>query len=147
MHGTAVIIVDSSIILKWVCSEGERCLDRSDALLKDMTHGVCNAYAPMLSMYEVCKALLKGKHLPPKRAGRAMRFLHNAPINLIPESFETAMLTYRIAHAHNITYYDAAFLALAKTMGGTLVTDDVKHQANIPGVEVISLSAYPVAER
>jgi len=61
--------------------------------------------------------------------------------------FDTATLTYTIAHNHAITYYDASFLALAKMIGGTLITDDRKQCMSVKGVIVLPLSSYEPVER
>ena len=147
MKDEVPIIVDSSVIAKWLCQEGEIHIEMANALLDDLQEQRRDGYAPALSYYEIGNMLLCGKRLTPQKVRDALELLYLLPLTFVHETFNVAMLTYKIAYDNAITYYDATFLALAKTMGGTLVTDDIKHQTGISGIDVIPLAAYPVAER
>lgn len=136
------IVVDSSVVIKWLVADKEEHIDRADALLRDQETNRIALFAPELTKYEVGNVLLKGKILEPRVAVDATTSLYSLPIHFVAESWALAVHTYAIAHRHGLTYYDAAFLALASTLRATLVTDNVKHQGKVTSVPVVPLAEY-----
>ncbi len=138
----ARVVVDSSVIVKWLSAEDEPHVEQADGLLRDCQAQRVELYAPELSKYEVGNALLKGKELGLREVRDALATTYSLPIHFLPESRELAERTYALAHRHRLTYYDAAFPALASALRATLVTDNVKHQGKVKGVRILSLAAY-----
>lgn len=52
--------------------------------------------------------------------------IYDLPISTDPETADQMFATYVLAMAHGLTVYDAAYLELAKRIGGTLITFDKK---------------------
>src|SRR3989344_6742231 len=123
-----VIVVDTSVVIKWLSSDNEKYLDQANDILKDVQGEKIEVYAPELVKYEVGNVLLFGKHLSLTQAKIVLTEFFNLPITFIAESVQTAKDTFSLASKSGITYYDAAFLALAKQHDATLVTENVKHQ-------------------
>lgn len=138
----ARVVVDSSVIVKWLSSQDEPHLAQADRLLKDCEAGRITLHAPELAKYDIGNALLKGKGLDLRAVGSARATLYALPIHFLAENESLAERTYALAHRHRITYYDAAFPALAASLRGTLVTDNPKHQGKAKGVRVIPLADY-----
>lgn len=134
-------VVDSSVIVKWLDTQQEDYLDQAQAILRDGKLGRTQLLAPHLSWYEAGNALIQ-KQVTLKQAKEAFLFLRSCPIEFIPETQSLSEKTYATAARHNITYYDAAFVALAKEWRATLVTDNIKHQGKAKGVNVIALKDY-----
>jgi predicted nucleic acid-binding protein len=136
------IVVDSSVIIKWLSKQDEKYIKNADKLLKNVQNKKIDIYAPELSKYEVANALLKGKALDIKKARAALTAFYNLPIYFIPENKQIAQNAYAIALKQNITYYDASFIALARDLEASLVTDNIKHQGKISLIKIIPLPKY-----
>lgn len=136
------IVVDSSVIVKWLNQQDEQHLAQADEILSDTRENRAILLAPELAKYEVSNALLLKKELSVKDADTIFQLLFSLPIQFIAETKELASDTYRIAQESEITYYDACFIALAKRESAELVTDNPKHQGRTKAVGVKSLEDY-----
>ena len=141
------IVVDSSVIVKWVNRIDELYLDQADSLLADLESERAEIVAPELARYEVGNSVLK-KKLELSMALDTLATFYSLPITYFPQTEQLAIEAYRMAqdawsggHA-KVTHYDTSFMALAKQEGAILVTDNPKHQTKIPGVKVVPLSDY-----
>ncbi|MBI2010353.1 MAG: type II toxin-antitoxin system VapC family toxin [Candidatus Chisholmbacteria bacterium] len=141
------IVVDSSVIVKWVNRIDEFHLEQADSLLSDLESGKIDIITPEIARYEVGNSLLK-KRLELPLALDSLTTVYNLPITVFPQTQKLAFETYRMAHEaktngfKKVTYYDAAFAALARQEEAILVTDNPKHQAKISGVRVVPLETY-----
>lgn len=121
------IIVDSSVAIKWINSQDEDFLKQADKILKDLQDKKIEIIMPELAKYEIGNALLnKGMSLIETQT--VLEKFYEIPIIFIVEDNNLAKKTIDIAKTSNITYYDAAFLALTQKIGGVLITDNPKHQ-------------------
>lgn len=136
------IVVDSSVIVKWVSSKDEKNLTEADQILKDCEEEKVVLYSSEVAKYEVGNALVRGKELPLPQAFAALGTIYSLPIVFVSENQLLAQSTYETAHKKTMTYYDAAFVSLAKSLDATLVTDNIKHQKGVAGVTVIPLADY-----
>lgn len=136
------VIVDSSIIVKWLNTTDEQYVEEANNLLNDALNRKVELLAPELAKYEVGNVLLKGKQLTSQEAYISLATVHALPISFIPDSEELAKETYAQAYTNNITYYDASFLALAKHHNVNLITENIKHQGKSTTVKVIPLKDY-----
>lgn len=141
------IVVDSSVIVKWLHQENENYTLQADVILNNAQEQNIKLLSSFLAMYEAGNALLK-KSLSTSKAKVLLTVLYKLPVNYMPETQELAFETYKIAKSardkgyKKVTYYDAAFMALAKLENATLVTDNPKHQAKVKGVKVVALKDY-----
>lgn len=135
------LVVDSSVVVKWLNSQDEKYLNQADRILRDCEKKKVSLYAPELAKYEVGNALLY-KGLDDSLAKTSLATLYFLPIEFVPLSEKEATESLDIACKSNITYYDAVFVTLAKDIGATLVTDNPKHQKLVKGIKVISLKKY-----
>ena len=136
------LVIDTSVIIKWLNQDNEENIDKADKILENVKNGQAGIIAPELAKYEAGNVLLHGKKLRLEQALIALSSLYTLPISFITESKDLAEQTYSLAESLGITYYDAAFLALAKKYEAILVTDNVKHQGKISEVNVLALSNY-----
>lgn len=136
------VVVDSSVIVKWVSSQDEARLEQADKLLKDCQSGKVELYSSELAKYETANALLKGKQLDLPQALTSLETIYHLPINFVAETDNSAGRTYALAQNQNMTYYDATFLSLAQTLKGVLITDNIKHQRPLAGIKVTPLAQY-----
>lgn len=135
-------VVDSSVIIKWLNTDNEHDLEKSDKLLRQARDGEIELMAPELSKYEVGNVLLKGKQLSPDQAKVSLGTVYALPISYVADSQELAQDAFSIAHKLGISYYDASFMSLAKQQDAILVTGDVKDQVRAGSIKVIPLKDY-----
>jgi len=137
-----MLILDSSVIVKWLNSVDEKDTDKADRILSGALKGELELISPELAKYEIGNVLLLKKKLSIGEAKFSIQALHTYPIQFIPESEELGKQTYKVATQSKITYYDASFIALAKQEKATLVTENIKHQGKSQQVSVKSLKDY-----
>lgn len=140
--GNSILVIDSSIIIKWLSRDNEQYLDIADKILKESQSESVILIAPELAKYEVGNVLLFSKHFAPYQAEIALSQFYSLPIQFIAESKESAQETFTQAYDLGITYYDASFLSLAKQYDATLVTENIKHQGKSKDIKVKSLAEY-----
>lgn len=137
-----IVVVDSSVIVKWLNQYNEELLLQAESVLTDASKDKIELFAPELAKYEVGNVLLVSKKLTSSDAKESLEFFYSLPITFVPETEELANQTYKIAQQGSITYYDASFVALAKREAAVLITDNPKHQARQFDVRVIPLKDY-----
>ncbi len=141
MH-KAILVIDSSVIIKWLSSDREENLDYADNILADAQNGRVELITPELAKYEVGNVLLFSKNLSPGQVKIVLVKFYNLPLSFINESEELAKETFELAFNLKITYYDASFLSLARQYDATLVTENMKHQGKLSDIKVVLLSKY-----
>lgn len=136
------LVIDTSVAIKWLNQDNEKDIEKADRILLDVERGNAALLAPDLLKYEVGNVLLKGKQLSFDQAKICLDTLYSLPITFVSETEDLSSATFRLAHKLNITYYDAAFIAVAKDYEARLITDNIKHQGKPSGVKVTSLKNY-----
>lgn len=136
------LIIDSSVIVKWLSSDREANLENADRILEDAKSGKVELLTPELAKYEIGNVLLFSKNLSPKQSLVALPQFFDLPLTFIPESKAQAIETFRIAFNLHITYYDATFLSLAKEYSAELITENIKHQGKSTDIKVTALKDY-----
>lgn len=135
------VVVDSSVIVKWVNSQDERNITASDRLLEDCKNGEIKLFAPELAKYEVGNALWK-KELGIGPSKISLGTIFSGPIEFVELKESEALRTMEISTSAKMTYYDATFVALAESLRAILVTDNFKHQGKFKKVKTVSLADY-----
>ncbi|MBI4066930.1 type II toxin-antitoxin system VapC family toxin [Candidatus Gottesmanbacteria bacterium] len=141
------LVVDSSVMLKWVNQDNELYVENANQILSDVKDGKVILLAPELAKYELGNAILK-KGIDVNQAYQNLETISSLPVEFITETINLAYLTYQMAYEVRLTgdkkftYYDASFVALAKQEEAVLVTDNPKHQSKINGVKVVPLEEY-----
>ncbi|MEK7565683.1 MAG: type II toxin-antitoxin system VapC family toxin [Patescibacteria group bacterium] len=140
---TKKIVVDSSVIFKWLSKEKEARVEKALKLFTDGQKGKCQLYAPILSKYEIGNGIWKrGLDLPKSKL--LVETLYAIPINFIDLDEGMAKRGIEIAILEKITFYDASFIALAERLRAGLITDNPKHQKSTlkTNIKVVSLASY-----
>lgn len=136
------IVVDSSVIVKWINTQDERHVECADKILKDVRQEKVEILTSELAKYEIGNALLKRKQLELPHAYASIGTIYALPVTFVPETEDLARSTYRLGKKLNITYYDASFLSIAKAYKAILITDNVKHQGKQSEVKVVPIAKY-----
>lgn len=142
MPKSKLLVVDSSVVIKWLNHIDENHVQQAQILLDHIQIGSVTVIVPELVKYEVGNALLKGKQLRIPEAEDALDAFSKLPLHFVSISFDELINIYEIADDLAITFYDATFIALAKNYRATLVTANPKHQKRFPGINVILLKDY-----
>lgn len=135
------IVVDSSIIVKWLNQMDEQRVTQADALLRRAQNASCTIVAPEHAKFEVGNALVY-KHLTHPEIIEALSLLYSLPLTFFSWNITLAGRTAQLALTYQITYYDAAFVCLAEHLNATLITDNPKHQQKVKQIKVIPLASY-----
>ncbi len=131
------LVVDASVIIKWVAGDpAEADQDRALMLLKAWMNGEVELMAPALWQYEVGNFL--GRRLPGK-AGEKFALLFNLGIKSLHLTPTMCRRCFAWMKERAVTFYDAAYLAVAVEAGGMLVTADEKFQQEMKSCGNIGL--------
>ena len=116
-------MVDASVAFKWLIPDSaEDDVAIAKLLLVDHMEGRAKITVPELLYYEVGNILLFGRSRPPiEEAEDALAGLLAIPL-MIVSSTTTGVL--RLAAIHGLSYYDAAYVALAEALDCQLITAD-----------------------
>jgi predicted nucleic acid-binding protein len=118
-----ILVVDSSVAVKWFLSEREPHVDRAWALLESHLAERVRLAAPDHLRLEVLNAL-RHRGLNADRIQRAAAALDGFCLTWHPLSAPLVAAAADIAARHGLTLYDAAFAALAIRLDAELVTAD-----------------------
>jgi predicted nucleic acid-binding protein len=136
------MVIDSSVALTW-CGEAEHT-PAALALLDQVIEG--GASAPSLWPLEVLNVLtlaVRRGRIDSAQAHRLAEFLRALPIELDAETASQAWTTtMRLAEAHRLTTYDAAYLELAQRLELPLASLDqeLRKAATAIGVPLVDLA-------
>jgi len=128
--------------MKWLNQKDEDYIDKADKILEDTRNGNVELLAPELAKYEIGNVLLKTKQLTHSQAQIPLGTVNSLPVTFVAESEDMAQETFTQAYSYGMTYYDAAFVSLAKKFNATLVTDNTKHQGKSKEIKILSLKNY-----
>lgn len=137
------IVVDSSVAVKWLNYQDERNVNKALGLLHDLRNEKIAIFMPELAKYEVGNALLN-KKMKAIDSREALSGFYEISIYFFPLDEDQAYKSMNIALKHNMTFYDASFIALAEKLKATLITDNLKHQGKYTEsvIKIIPLSKY-----
>lgn len=118
------LVIDASVVLKaYVPEEGSV---QAQAIFRDYALGYVELFAPALMPYEVVNALLvavrKGRV---EKAGAEEVLREFVRLRIPTQGLEgLEERAWALALEHGRTVYDAAYLALAESLGALLITGD-----------------------
>jgi len=126
------LVVDSSVVFKWYRQPGdEDYVPQAVSILERHLHGDLEIHVPDLLFYELGN-ILRFKE----------RFVSKDALTILKETFELALQihpidlllseeAFRFAREHNITFYDASFVALSHLLDASFITADKKLFAKV----------------
>jgi len=130
-------VTDASVILKWVIGdENEPDQMKAMQLLSAWAAGSVTISAPILWQYEVGNFL--GRELP-EEAEAKMALLLNLKVRDIELTDNIYRLCFAWMKKYKVTFYDAAYLAIAYDIQATLVTADEKFVKKMEKIDCLCL--------
>lgn len=130
-------IADASVVYKWYVAEDgtSEALD----LLGDFKSGIEKLAVPDLILYELANALRYSRKLNARDVESALENFTSLGIEIITPNEALLKEAVRLAINHDITVYDAAYVALAKSLGVELITADKKLQHKLSSSGYVKL--------
>ena len=121
---TIDVVSDASVALKWFHAEGEEEVEAARSLLELYGRQVIAIHVLDITPYEVGNALLRGRaSVSAKRVAVVLEALAEICPQISPTTVELREAT-ALAERHDLTLYDAAYAAVARSRGAELATFD-----------------------
>jgi predicted nucleic acid-binding protein len=118
------VLCDTSVVVKWFHESGEAEVAQARAILDAHTVGTLTVLVLDLTVYELGNVAARALGLPGERVGALLDRLElicDEGLRLSPRARKDAA---ELAAAHRLTFYDAAYWAVACERDITLVTAD-----------------------
>ena len=120
-------VVDSSVVFKWYRQPGdEDYVPQAVSILERHLHGDIEIHVPGLLFYELGNILWLKETLVSKDALTILRKSFALALQIHPIDFLLSEEAFRFAREHEITFYDASFVALSHLLQASFVTADKK---------------------
>ncbi|HEX8940665.1 MAG TPA: type II toxin-antitoxin system VapC family toxin [Candidatus Limnocylindrales bacterium] len=121
-----VVVSDASVALKWFHDAGEEEVDASRALVDAYLGERILLFVLDLTRYEIGNALLRGHAgASPESAARVLEALREVCPSVSLDG-DQLRLAAELAADHSLTFYDAAYAAVAQSRNALLATLDQK---------------------
>lgn len=120
------LVVDSSVAYKWISHIGEDHVEEAFVLLRDHRSGTHVLAAPATLYVELANAVRNSRNVDRETALDIVAGLETLQIELVTPTPERLVAALRLSYRHNLSIYDALFLALAEELSCPLVTADRK---------------------
>lgn len=118
------LLVDTSVVVKWFHERGERDVTAARALLRAHQVGVIEAHILDLAIYELGNVLVRALGWAAADVAAQLddlQIILGDPLTLEPVAWHAAA---SLAEEHSLSFYDAAWAAVAGHLGIVLVSAD-----------------------
>lgn len=116
-----IVVLDASFVLAWLLP------DEQSAVVEELFADPGSYFlAPDLLRYEIVNALVVGqrrRRIDASEARTALALFNLAPIGLLRPSASSVL---ELSESHNLSAYDAAYLAVAASQGARLASLDAR---------------------
>jgi predicted nucleic acid-binding protein len=130
-----MIVLDASVVVKWFSEE--EFTEKALELRERVRTGEERLVVPDLLLYELANALKYNPHFDVHDIHNALRSIFNMGLDIVTPSPEILEAAITLAFEHQITVYDAFYVALAKEIGLTVVTADKRLFDRVRGLEFV----------
>ena len=118
------IVLDASVIVKWFTQEEGK--EKAVRIRNDFINNKIEIAVPDLIIYELSNALRFNPKFNQEDVKDAIESISTLDIDIIVPLQNTIDKSITLSFEHNITIYDAFYVALASELGFDLVTADEK---------------------
>ncbi|PIU57676.1 MAG: hypothetical protein COS88_00445 [Chloroflexi bacterium CG07_land_8_20_14_0_80_51_10] len=130
-----MFVLDASVIVKWF-SEEEYTAKALDIRGKFMA-GECKLAVPDLVLYELANSLRYNPNFDEADVEQAVTSLFDMDIDIIAPISGLITEAIKLAFRHDITIYDALYIALARDLGYTFLTGDMKLHRKVKQLDFV----------
>ena len=125
MEGNKIIILDTSVLIKWIVDETEG-MQEAQELKHDHHEGKIKVLMPSISLWEVGNYL--GRKFEAREAAEIFQTFRLSGMEEVQINEKVAHRAFQIMKsAPKVSFYDASYHALAIESGGTYITADEKY--------------------
>jgi predicted nucleic acid-binding protein len=137
-------VVDTSIVFKWYRQPGdEEYVPQAVSILEHHLHGNFEIHVPDLLFYELGNILRFKETLVSKDALTILRGTFALALQIHSIDPLLAEEAFRFAREHDISFYDASFVALSSLLHASFITADRKLFARVRTLPAIFLGNLP----
>lgn len=118
-------VIDACVAAKWWLSD-EQCVAEAGHVLKSIRQGSVEPAVPGLWFYEIANVIVQAhrhKRLTKEQVEEFILEVQNAPVLVYPIHENLPRIAV-LASQYSLSAYDAAYLALAESLGCNLLTAD-----------------------
>jgi len=125
-------VVDSSVVFKWYRQPGdEDYVPQAVSILERHLHGDLEIHVPDLIFYELGNILRFKERFVSKDALTILNETFALALQIHPIDLLLCEEAFRFAREHDITFYDASFVALSHLLDASFITADKKLFAKV----------------
>jgi len=125
MKDTKLIIIDSSVAIKWFFLEDTESTKRARAILENFKkNSSVQLWYPDIILFEFSNVLCYKRDLTDEQSQEIWQSFCSLPANVYIPSCEFISETLEFARKYKVTTYDASYAVLAKEKKGVFVTAD-----------------------
>lgn len=134
-----MVVVDISIVYKWIAEEESGPDSPALKLLRQFLDGKENVLIPDITLYELANALSTKTKLTFKEVEEAWSLLEGLHLKVLNPSLKFIKESINFSRKYHVTVYDASYAVLALEKNCTLFTADNKFvkQLNLPFVKLL----------
>jgi len=117
--------VDASVGAKWFLDDETHCV-QARQLAEDFLLGRCELTVPGLFFYELGNILslaVRAGRVAPEWALEALDALKEMDLDIV-DAGDNLEIIFAMSHRFGLSFYDAAYVAVAETSGHPLITAD-----------------------
>lgn len=119
------LVLDTSVVVKWF-RPTETLAAKALALRQAHLDGTLRIVAPDLLIYELANVLRYRGELSVGQVQEAVQSILDLGVSVMPVSPTTIRHAIAMAWAHDVTVYDASFIAQAQTLSLNYITADAR---------------------
>lgn len=131
------LVIDASVVAKWFLEEEKR--QTAENLRKKHLEKKIKLVAPTLLFFELANLLITKKTVSPRKAGEALIVFLKMQIPLFPLEEEELYFWMNESRQRNISAYDVAYIALAKSRNCQFITADKKLYQKAKSLKFVEL--------
>lgn len=128
-------MLDTSVVIKWFSEYDEDDLEAALTLRGQLIEGKSSAVIPDLLFYELSNALRYNPRFGEGDVKEACKSVRDMGFDVRGAEDTIMELAVAMAFRHDVTVYDAYFLALSRIEGRPLVTADYRFTGRLKGAK------------
>lgn len=130
-------VLDASVVVKWFSGRREPDLDKALKLREEILEGSRSVYVPDLLYYELSNVMRYHPGFSLNDVSETVASLFDMGFQLHRPTAESILRAVELGFEHDVTVYDASYLALAEIKDCTLVTADLKFYERVKRLKCV----------
>lgn len=132
------VVLDTSVVFKFFrIVEDEEYVAEALEIQQEYLEGLFKVIVPELQIYEIGNIIRYRTNLTDKEFDDVIECYFSWGFTIYPFTIELAKISYKIAIENNVSFYDAAFISVAKENNCTFLTADRKLFKKIRNIDKI----------